>query len=162
MIYYPLSTLMSLGVREFLIITTERDLGAFVELLADGSQWGVEISFAVQAEPRGIAEALLIGAHFLDGHGCALILGDNIFHGGGLIDKVKPHMNGPGATALALRVVNAQQYGIVEIDDNGIAVGIEEKPTSPKSQLAIPGLYLLDERAPALAQQLQPSARGEL
>lgn len=162
MVYYPIATLMSLGIRDLLILTTPRDTAAFEQLLGDGSRWGMSIEFAVQDEPRGIAQSLLIGAAFLGGDSCALILGDNIFHGAGFADAIRPHLGRRGATALAVRVATPEQYGIVELDAQGLALSIEEKPAFPKSQLAIPGLYLLDGKAPTLAASLVPSARGEL
>jgi glucose-1-phosphate thymidylyltransferase len=162
MIYYPIATLMSLGLRELLVVTTPKDAQAFRGLLGDGSSWGIHIQFAVQGEPKGIAQSLLIGSRFVDGSGCALILGDNIFHGAGFVERLIPHIGEPGATALAMRVVNPQQYGIVEVDSQGSALSIEEKPTSPRSHLAVPGLYLFDGNASSLAAGLSPSARGEL
>lgn len=162
MIYYPIATLMSLGLQELLIVTTRKDAEAFRGLLGNGSHWGIHIQFAVQEEPRGIAQSLLIGSCFLDGSGCALILGDNIFHGAGFVERLFPSMGKPGATALAIKVTNPQQYGIVEVDSKGGVLSIEEKPTSPRSHLAVPGLYLFDECAASLAAGLRPSARGEL
>ena len=116
----------------------------------------------MQEEPNGIAQSLLIGSRFIDGNGCVLILGDNIFHGAGLVERLVPCMGEPGATALAMRVAHPEQYGIVEVDSQGGALSIEEKPTSPRSRLAVPGLYLFDESATSLAAGLSPSARGEL
>lgn len=162
MIYYPIATLMSLGVQDFLVVTTPKDAEAFRDLLGDGSKWGIGIQFAEQEEPKGIAQSLLIGSQFIDGHGCVLILGDNIFHGAGFVERLIPFMGGPGATALAIRVMNPQQYGIVEVSTQGTVLSIEEKPASPRSDLAVPGLYFFDESATSLSADLRPSARGEL
>ena len=162
MIYYPIATLMSLGVRDFLVVTTPKDAQAFRSLLGDGSKWGIGIQFAEQQEPKGIAQSLLIGSHFIDGGSCVLILGDNIFHSAGFVERLIPFVGGGGATALAIRVMNPQRYGIVEVGSQGTVLSIEEKPASPRSNLAVPGLYFFDESASSLAAGLRPSARGEL
>lgn len=163
MIYYPLSTLMLAGIHEVLIITTPRDLPRFRELLGDGGQWGMRIDFEPQPEPNGIAEALLIGEAFLGGGPSAVILGDNIFYGHSLEERLAAAMGQlGGATVFAYRVHDPQRYGVVEFDASGRAVSIEEKPKSPASPYAVTGLYLYDGRAPEFARALTPSARGEL
>ena len=164
MIYYPLSTLMLAGIREILIISTPEDLPRFENLLDTGAQWGVEIQYAVQPSPDGIAQALIIGAEFLSGAPCALILGDNIFHGSGFGVKLQEisldltrHL-----TLFACQVHDPERYGVAEINRDGRLLGIEEKPSQPKSSYAVTGLYFYDEQAPKLANELTPSARGEL
>lgn len=161
MIYYPLSTLVRAGIREVLVITTPRDRNGFEQLLGDGSQWKLKISYAVQSQPKGIAEALIIGEDFLEGSPVALVLGDNLFTG-----EVIPHgkfADGVfGANIFAIKVANASAYGVVEFDADGTPKSIEEKPAEPKSDYAIPGLYVFDSMAPAKAKTLVPSARGEL
>jgi glucose-1-phosphate thymidylyltransferase len=162
MIYYPLSTLMLAGIREILVITTPHEAEQFKRLLRDGSQWGIEISYAEQAEPRGLADAFLIGEEFICGEHVALILGDNIFYGAGLgktLDRMKTR---PGATVFAHRVTNPQDYGVVEFDSSGKVLSIEEKPTKPKSRYVIPGLYFYDQTVAENAKKLKPSARGEI
>jgi glucose-1-phosphate thymidylyltransferase len=162
MIYYPLSTLLLAGIREILVITTPHEKEQFQRLLSDGSQWGVSISYAVQAQPDGLAQALIIGEEFLDGQPVALVLGDNIFHGAGMGQTLSRMLGRNGATIFAQRVRNPQDYGVVEFDANSKVLSIEEKPAKPKSDFVIPGLYFYDSKAPQLAKSLKPSARGEL
>lgn len=162
MIYYPLTTLMLAGIRDVLIITTPDDHPRFEALLGDGHAWGMRFAYAEQAVPNGVAQALVIGRDFLDGAPSALILGDNIFHGAGLRAQVlRAAQATTGATIFAYRVRDASRYGVVELDADGRALGIEEKPAVPRSRLAVTGLYLYDADAPAIAAGLQPSARGE-
>jgi glucose-1-phosphate thymidylyltransferase len=163
MVYYPLSTLMLAGVTEILLITTPEDAGAFARLLGDGSRWGIELSYAAQARPEGLAQAFIIGEKFIGGEPAALILGDNIFWGHGLVDRLQVAVNNPGlATIFAYRVNDPQRYGIVEVDKAGNAVSIEEKPSAPKSKLAVTGLYFYDAEVCDIAKTLKPSPRGEL
>jgi glucose-1-phosphate thymidylyltransferase len=163
MIYYPLSTLMLAGVREVLLITTPHDLDNFQRLLGDGSQWGLKVAYAAQPSPDGLAQALVIGADFVAGGPCALILGDNIFHGEGLSDLVaRAASRGPGATVFAYRVADPGRYGVVAFDPAGRPVAIDEKPAAPRSNWAVAGLYVYDGRAAEFAAGLTPSARGEL
>ena len=161
MIYYPLSTLMLAGIRDILIITTPHDQPRFAELLDDGSQWGVSLSYAIQEKPQGIAQAFLVGAEFVDGDPVALILGDNIFYGYmGLEDAVRTFTK--GAVVFAYPVRDPERYGVVEFDARGRAISLEEKPSQPKSRYAVPGLYLYDGEVVDIARNLAPSARGEL
>jgi glucose-1-phosphate thymidylyltransferase len=161
MIYYPLSTLMLAGIREMLIITTPHDQPRFVDLLGDGGQWGVSLSYAMQAEPKGIAEAFLVGAEFIAGDPVALILGDNIFYGQmGLEDAVRTFET--GAVVFAYPVRDPERYGVVEFDADSRAISLEEKPERPRSRFAVPGIYLYDDRVVDIARNLAPSARGEL
>lgn len=162
-IYYPLSTLLLAGIREILIISTPRDLPVIENLLGDGSRFGAKLMYKVQPKPEGIAQALILGEEFLNGSPCCLILGDNIFYGENLPKMLKEAARiTEGASVFAYHVNDPERYGIVEIDDNGNALSIEEKPKQPKSPWAVTGLYFYDRRAPAFAQKLQPSARGEL
>jgi len=163
MIYYPLTTLMMAGIREILIISSPRDLPHFQNLLCDGAQWGLSLSYAPQPRPEGIAQALIIGEQFLDGLPGALILGDNLFYGQDLQDVIRrAATRESGATIFAYRVSNPEAYGVVEFDSTGKVAGIVEKPTHPKSSYAVTGLYFYDERASEIAGKLRPSARGEL
>ena len=166
MVHYPLSSLMVAGVREILIITTPQDQPAFRRLLGDGSDLGLELSYAVQEAPEGIAQAFLIGAEHLRAGRAALALGDNIFHGHGLAGVLqraaKRNTSSPGAVIFGYRVRDPERYGVVEFDDERRVIGLEEKPAAPKSPYAVPGLYFYDERVVELARSLEPSARGEL
>ncbi len=163
MIYYPLTTLMLAGIRDILIISTPQDTPRFRQLLADGAQWGMRFSYAVQEAPRGLAEAFIIGEQFIGADNCALILGDNLFFGYELPQDLSSAAAAKsGATVFAYQVTDPQRYGVVEFDASGRAVSLEEKPARPKSRYAIPGLYFCDSEAPAIARSLKPSARGEL
>ena len=162
MVYYPLSTLMLAGIREILVITTPHESQQFKRLLKDGLQWGISISYAEQVEPRGLADAFIIGEKFIEGDHVALVLGDNIFYGAGLgktLDRMKTR---PGATVFAHRVNNPQDYGVIEFDQSGKVLSIEEKPAKPKSKFVIPGLYFYDQKVSDIAKNLKPSARGEI
>jgi glucose-1-phosphate thymidylyltransferase len=162
MIYYPLSTLMLTGLREILLITTPHDQEAFQRLLGDGSQLGLEISYVVQGQPNGLAEALILGEEFLDGQRCTLILGDNLFYGPGLGTHLRQNTEVKGALIFAYLVRDPSAYGVVEFDESGTVLSIEEKPAAPRSSYAVPGIYFYDEKAPEIARQLTPSSRGEL
>ncbi|SDX46614.1 glucose-1-phosphate thymidylyltransferase [Allochromatium warmingii] len=163
MIYYPLSTLMLAGMREILIITTPHDAPLFQALLGDGSQWGLTLSYAVQPEPNGLAQALLIGRKFLAGAPSCLILGDNIFYGHGLVDQLQAaNARESGATVFGYYVSDPERYGVAEFDETGRVLAIEEKPQQPTSNWAVTGLYFYDEYASDFAAALTPSPRGEL
>jgi glucose-1-phosphate thymidylyltransferase len=163
MIYYPLATLMFAGIREILIISTPQDRPLFERLLGDGSEVGLELSYATQDKPRGLADAFIVGRKFIGNDDVALILGDNIFHGSGLPNLLsKAAMRSQEATVFGYAVTSPQQYGVVELDSNGRAVSIEEKPLKPKSNIAVTGLYFYDNDVVDIAASLKPSARGEL
>lgn len=163
MIYYPLSTLMLAGIKDILVITTPRDSESFQTLLGDGSQWGINISYKVQPSPDGLAQAFIIGEEFINGEGCVLILGDNIFYGHDLSKLVKnATQKDDGATVFAYYVKDPERYGIVEFDKNRKAISLEEKPEKPKSNFAVTGLYFYDKNVVKYAKSIKPSARGEL
>ena len=163
MIYYPLATLMLAGVKEVLIITTPEDIGNFERLLKDGSQWGIEISYAIQPKPEGIAQAFLIGEKFIGSDSCALILGDNLFYGHDLKNILHTASeNTQGAKVFAYSVSDPERYGVVAFDENAKAVSIEEKPKVPKSRYAVTGLYFYDNKIVEYANTIEPSPRGEL
>ena len=163
MIFYPLATLMQAGIREILVITTPHEQAMFQHLLGDGNEWGIRLEYAVQPSPDGLAQALIIAESFLDGSPSCLILGDNIFHGGGLRDVLqRANDKLDGATVFGYWVKDPERYGVVEFDQQYRVLSIEEKPQQPKSQYAVTGLYFYDDRASELARGLQPSHRGEL
>ena len=162
MIYYPLASLMAAGLREVLVIVTPRDESSFRALLGDGSQWGMTIDYVVQQKPEGLAQAFILAEKFLDGDKAALILGDNIFHGVGLGTQLRQLTNPDGGIVFAYQVANPSEYGVIEFDETGNVVSIEEKPHVPKSDFAIPGLYFFDEHVVEIAKNVKPSPRGEL
>jgi glucose-1-phosphate thymidylyltransferase len=162
MIYYPLTTLMLAGIKDILLITNPHEKDAFVRLLGDGSQFGVKLTYVTQAAPNGLAEAFILGEEFIDGDSVALVLGDNIFHSAGLAGSLQSAAGRSGATVFAYKVSNPQDYGVIEFDESGKAISIEEKPTEPKSKFVIPGLYFYDASVVDYAKALKPSARGEL
>ncbi len=163
MIYYPISVLMLAGIREILIITTPEDSSSFKRLLGDGNDWGISLSYAVQPSPDGLAQAFIIGEEFIGDDDVCLILGDNIFYGRGFSGILRDSVNGlNGATVFGYRVSDPERFGVAEIDENNRAVSIEEKPAEPKSNIAVTGLYLYDNRVVEVAKTIKPSARGEL
>ena len=163
MIYYPLSTLMLAGIREILIITTPHDNESFIKLLGNGSQFGIDIKYKIQKKPEGIAQAFLIGEDFIDNSGVTLILGDNLFHGDFLVNRLqKNYLLNEGASIFAYSVIDPERYGVVEFDSNGVVYNIVEKPKFPKSKFAITGLYFYDNSVVEKAKKIKPSYRGEL
>jgi glucose-1-phosphate thymidylyltransferase len=162
MIYYPLTTLMSAGINEILIISTSKDTPRFKELLGDGSDYGCKFEYAIQEQPNGLAEAFIIGEHFIGSDKVALILGDNIFYGSGLEQILKSTINPDGGVIFAYHVQDPQRYGVVEFDSNNKAISIEEKPQHPKSNYAVPGIYFYDNSVIEVAKKIKPSKRGEL
>jgi glucose-1-phosphate thymidylyltransferase len=161
MIYYPLATLMTAGIQDILLISTPHDTPRFITLLGDGSRWGIKISYKVQPEPKGIAQAFLVGEEFIDNQPVCLILGDNIFYGKMNLDKIVSDFSS-GARVFGYQVTDPERYGVVAFDANGKVLSIEEKPEHPKSNYAVPGLYLYDKNIVAIAKAIKPSTRGEL
>ena len=162
MIYYPLSMLIMAGIRDVLVITTPHDRDQFVRLLGDGSMFGISITYAVQPSPDGLAQAFIIGADFIGGDKVALVLGDNIFYGPGLGTRLRQHTDLDGALVYAYQVADPSAYGVVEFDNDGRAISLQEKPSEPRSDYAVPGLYFYDNDVVAIASELKPSPRGEL
>ena len=162
MVHYPIATLMSAGLREVLIITTPEEQAAFQRLLGDGAELGMRFSYVVQPKPEGLAQAFLLGEDFLAGDAAALVLGDNIFHGYGLGGHLRHLTDVEGGHVFAYQVANPREYGVVEFDEQGAVLSIEEKPAKPKSRFAVPGLYFYDRGVVDIAKQIRPSARGEL
>ena len=162
MIYYPISTLMLAGVREILIITTPQDQSKFIDLLGDGSRLGVKFHYKIQANPEGIAQAFIIAEEFLDGDSCMLILGDNIFHGAGLGHQLRNTIPTSGAHIFTYQVANPSEYGVLNLNTEGQPISIEEKPKSPKSKLAVTGLYFFDNNVSKIAKRVSPSERNEI
>lgn len=161
MIYYPMTTLMLAGIRDILVITTPEDAPAFHRLLGDGSQFGINLQFAVQKVPNGLAQAFVIGAKFIGDQPAGLVLGDNIFYGHGMGARLRRHIDPNGGAVFAYHVSDPRSYGVVEFDENFTAISIEEKPAKPKSNYAVPGLYFYDNDVVQIARDLKPSARGE-
>jgi len=162
MVYYPLTTLMSAGIRDILIITTPHDQAAFKNLLGDGSQWGITLSYEVQPSPDGLAQAFIIGEEFIGDDKVAMVLGDNIFHGTNLSESLKQNTDPDGGVVFAYKVSDPERYGVVDFDDNMNALSVEEKPTNPQSNYALIGLYFFDNDVIEIAKGVTPSARGEL
>lgn len=163
MIYYPLATLMQAGIKEILIISTPEELPRFEQLLGDGKAWGIQLTYAVQPKPEGLAQAFIIGKEFLNGGSAALVLGDNLFYGHNLVQSLQmASERQSGGTVFGYHVANPKAYGVVEFDESGKVVSIEEKPENPKSNYAVPGIYFFDEKVVEIAEQVKPSPRGEL